>query len=108
MPIRDARHHRTCTVTRPPTAGQSGITTVVANLPCSNPWPASKATREIPLLATIVELYEATADEAQFKNDDTITMDDGTIFKIKMAQRWQASRLWHQPFYFLVMEKPSE
>lgn len=104
--VRDARHKRTCTVTRPPATGESGITTVAANLPCSNPWPAGKEAREIPDLATIVELYEMTTDEATFANDDTLAMDDdGTQFKIKRALRWQSTLANRPTFYMVILEK---
>ncbi len=107
MKLRDARHHRTCTVTRPPATGESGITNVATDLPCSNPWPAGKEAREIPGLASIVELYEMTANRAVFQNDDTVTMDDVTVFKIKRAMPWVSSKATQAKFYFLVLEKES-
>ena len=106
--VRDARHKRTCTVTRPPATGESGITTVAANLPCSNPWPAGKEAREIPDLATIVELYEMTTNTATYLNDDTLTMDDDSIqFKVKRAMKWESSSPTRPAFYFLILEKVS-
>lgn len=104
MMLRDARHHRTCTVTQPPATGEVGVTTIASNLPCSNPWPASKATRELPDLASIVELFEMTADSAAFAFDQTVTLDDGREFKIKRAMPWDSSQVGRDTFYFLVVE----
>lgn len=107
MVIRDARHKRTCSVTRPPATGESGITTVAAALPCSNPWPAGRETRLLPELATIVELFEMTSHEAAYKNDDTLTLDDGSQFKVKRALPWRSSLSNRPAFYLLVVEKVS-
>ena len=104
--VRDSRHKRTCTITRPPATGESGITNVAVNLPCSNTWPAGRETRELPDLATIVELYEMTTDEATYQNDDTLTMDDdGTEFKVKRAMPWKSSFSNRPTFYFVILEK---
>lgn len=105
--VRDARHKRTCTVTRPPATGESGVTNVATNLPCSNAWPAGRETRAIPEMATIAELYEMTSNTAAFENEDTLTLDDGTVFKIKRAQPWDSSLATRPTFYFLILEKES-
>lgn len=107
MRIRDARHKRSCIVTRPPATGESGVTTVASDLPCSTPWPAGKDTRALPNMETIVELFEMTSNNAAFENDDTLTLDDGTVFKIKRAQPWNSSIATRPTFYFLILEKVS-
>ena len=106
MLVREARHKRSCTVTRPPATGESGVVIVASDLPCSNPWPAGKETRALPDMATIVALYEMSSDEAAFENEDTLTLDDGTIFKIKRAQPWRSSSN-RSPFFMLIVEKVS-
>lgn len=107
MNARETRHSRTCTVTRPPATGSTGITVVASQLPCSPPWPARPALRVVPELATILELYEMTSDAADFRSDDSLTLDDGTRFKIKSANRWEGSRPGRPPFYALILVRES-
>jgi hypothetical protein len=58
-------------------------------------------------METIVELHEMSSDNAPFENDDTVTLDDGTVFKVKRAQPWDSSIVSRPTFYFLILEKVS-
>ena len=87
-PNRRRKLSRTCTVTRAPATGETGVTAVAAALPCTNPFPASRETRSRPELAHIYELWEIVATYVAAENNDTLTLDDGQVFSIVKANPW--------------------
>ena len=105
MSRRIHRFTQTCDITSAPMTGQSGTLPVVTGHLCTHPYPASKETRRLPGLDSIVALYEmqclATVD---IKNDDTL-VSNGRTFHIVIANRWQPATPRRDAFYALVLEE---
>lgn len=107
MSNRTRRLTHTCTITRRPNVGQSGVTTVAQGLACSQPYPASSDTRRDPQLASITNLFEMVTANAAIDDEDILTLDGETerVFHIRRAQEWQSARRDRRTFFFLVVEE---
>lgn len=85
--------------------GQSGTLAVVTGHLCTVPYPASRETRRLPGLDSIVALYEMQCVATVAIEDDDTLVSNGRTFHIVKANRWQPSSLRRDPFYALILEE---
>lgn len=88
-PAAKRRRSTTCTITRNPTAGETGVTNIVTDLACTPPYPA---TPQAWALATAFNGWEiVTNDNADIKDKQVVTMASGQVFTIERNKRWPAT-----------------
>ena len=105
MSTRIHRFVRTCDIHRAPSTGQSGIQVVATDHPCVGPYPASRETRTLPGLDTIVALFEMQCSAAvEIENQDTVACN-GRTYSVIIAQHWEPTNPRTDPFYALVLEE---
>ena len=105
MSIRMHRFTQTCNITSAPMTGQSGTQVVATDHPCTTPYPASKETRRLPRLDSIVALYEMQCSgTVTIENDDTL-VSNGRTFHIVIASHWNPANPRSEPYYSLVLEE---
>ena len=99
------RFTQTCDITSAPLTGESGTQVVATDHLCTVPYPASRETRMMPGLDTIVALYEMQCLALVTIENDATLFSNGRTFNILRAQQWQPTSPRRQPFYFLILEE---
>lgn len=99
------RMTQTCEILSAPATGESGVTTIASDHLCTVPYPASKETRWLPGMDSIVSLYEMVAAGTADIQDDYTLISNGRTFNIVRAQRWTPSIQGRETFYNLVLEE---
>ncbi len=102
-PAAKRRRSTTCTITRNPTAGETGITTIVSNLPCTPPYPANREAWELAVSYNSWEIV--TNDTALIEDQHVLTMSSGQVFTIERNRRWPGNGRKTGFVHLLVMER---
>ncbi len=105
MSIRIHRFTQTCDITSAPLTGETGTTAVATALLCTIPYPASRETRMLPGLDSIILLYEMSCLATVDIEDNDTLISNGRTYNIIRAQKWQPSSPRRDPFYALVLEQ---
>lgn len=102
-PTVQRRRSTTCTITRNPTAGETGVTVIVSDLACSPPYPATPKDWE---LATGFNGWEIVTDDADgIKDKHVVTMASGKVFTIERNKRWPGNERRDGFIHLLLMER---
>lgn len=102
-PARKRRRSTTCTITRKPAAGQTGVTNVVTGLNCTPPYPATPEAWE---LATAYNGWEIVTDDSSLiKDKDVLTTAAGQVFTIERQKRYPATGRRDGFCHLLLMER---
>lgn len=102
-PNRARRMTETCTITRNPSAGNTGITTVATDLPCTPAYPVDETAMRMWELATTARMFEISAADSPGVRDGDLVALDGKTYLIKGRQRWPV-RPRRAALLHLVME----
>lgn len=107
-PKRKIRLKRTCTITRPPVAGESEETAVATDLACSVPYPIAqeRKEREQNKLGTMAMQFEIFTDMAAIESFDKLVTNGRTFFVVH-ASRWESSRTGRTTYMRVIGEELS-
>ncbi len=101
---RNALFYNACTITRKPTAGQTGTLTIATGLICSNPAPPNQNAVNHFQLATTFKQYELFTDKQDdVQKDDIVTLNGITYEITQPPMRWNMRN--KDPFMSLIMQE---
>ena len=102
-PAAKLRRSTTCTISRNPTAGETGVTVIVSDLACTPPYPATPQQWD---MATAFNGWEIVTDDASgVKDEQVVTMASGQVFTIKRNKRWSGNSRRSGFIHLLLMER---